>query len=590
MRLYYILTIAFLSFFPLNRLKAQKRGEFSLKEVNTMIDRGIALIHQDLKQADSLSNIVYYHAISLQNDSLIAKSHALMGYVAYYKGNYSMSSAYYKKALESEYYQQKPERRQALLNNLGVNYEFQHQYSESNQAYLQSLEIAKQLNDSLSMHESYINLGLLNALLAKYADAKSYLNTALSYFGPKGDAKNMGLCYRNLGNLSLLEQNEQDCMRYYDLALREIRKIGTDADALETDVDFNWALLKFKRYPLLKSRQDKLLPLIEKAGVSSGITGTYYLIQGYYYLETKSNYSEAESAFDRAYQIFVEQKSIRQLTAVQEGRLALYAQTGNTEKHRSLLSEYTRILESNYLTINANQVESLNNIHKLELQKLEIEQLSSKLSADRIIRALLIVLLCIILVALFYFGRAYRLITRQKRQIKEKNIELTEMIRLLKNGRSESQANNGAGLGENPAKDDVGEVGQYDLHSKLNAFDKEFNLQVFEKVQQLISQKKLYLQPDLKVGDIAEALQISEKDISKAINDIKGQRFNVYINHYRINLAKELLITQPKATIKEITFKTGFSSQPQFQRKFKELTGLTPEQFRMASEYQDRQP
>ena len=114
-----------------------------------MIDRGIALIHEDLDRADGLSNIVYYHAIAFQKYSLIAKTHALMGYVAYYRGNYSMSSVYYKKALGSAYYQDKLERRQALLNNLGVNYEFQHQYAEADQAYLKSLEIARKLGDSL---------------------------------------------------------------------------------------------------------------------------------------------------------------------------------------------------------------------------------------------------------------------------------------------------------------------------------------------------------------------------------------------------------------------------------------------------------
>ena len=581
------LLLIFLTFSSQHFVVAQVKSEYSLQEVNTMIDRGIALIHEDLDRADSLSNIVYYHAIALQKDSLIAKTHALMGYVAYYRGNYSMSSVYYKKALESAYYQDKLERRQALLNNLGVNYEFQHQYAEADQAYQKSLEIARQLGDSLSIHESYINLGLLSALLARYEASRGYLKPALAYFQRTNDPRNTALCLRNFANLSLLEENEQDCMRYYNLALQEIRKIGTEVDALETEVDFNWALLKFKRYPLLKSRQERIRPLIEKAGISSGITGTYHLIQGYYYLETRSGYSEAEASFDKAYQIFLEQKSMRQLATVQEGRLSLYAQTGNIAKHRSLLADYTRILEENFLAINADQVGSLNNIHKLELQKLEIEQLTSKLASDRVIKILLFVLLGVILVAFVIFARGYRLINRQKRRIHEKYIELTELVKLLKNGRNASSANNGDPFPD-PSDSPAADVsGQTALDLKLDAFDKEYDRQVFEKVEQLITQKQLYLKPDLKIGDVADALQLNEKEISKAINDIRDQRFTTYINYYRIDLAKELLISYPQDTIKEITFKTGFSSQPQFQRKFKELTGLTPEQFRMATSYQD---
>ena len=555
-----------------------------------MIDRGIALIHEDLDRADSLSNIVYYHAIALQKDSLIAKTHALMGYVAYYRGNYSMSSEYYKKALESAYYRDRLGRRQALLNNLGVNYEFQHRYGEADQAYLQSLQIARRLGDSVSVHESYINLGLLNALLAKYNEAEAYLVHALAFFRGRNDVRNTALCLRNLANLHVLQGNEEECLRYYNLALQEIRKIGTDVDALETEVDFNWALLKFKRYPLVRSRQDRVRALVEKEGGSSAIAGTFYLIEGYYQLETRGNMGEAESSFDRAYRIFTEQKSIRQLTAVQEGRLALYAQTGNLSKHRSLLAEYTRMLEENYLAVNASEVESLQNIHKLEIQKAEIEKLTAKAASDRKAKGLLIALLAVSSIAFAVFYRGYRLIGSQKRRIKEKNVELTELVKLLKNGHPErTTVSEAATLHKSSDQESLGS-GEAGLSEKLHSFEKEYNAQLFDRIHQLVVQKRLYLNPDLKIGDIAEALQASEKEVSKAINDVRDRRFTSYINDFRIELAKELLVSHPHDSIKEITFKTGFSSQPQFQRKFKELTGLTPEQFRLASAYQDRNP
>ena len=69
------------------------------------------------------------------------------------------------------------------------------------------------------------------------------------------------------------------------------------------------------------------------------------------------------------------------------------------------MADYTRILEENFLAINADQVGSLNNIHKLELQKLKIEQLTSKLASDRVIKILLFVLLGVILVAFVIFAR-----------------------------------------------------------------------------------------------------------------------------------------------------------------------------------------
>lgn len=573
-----IITLFLLS--PIFQIDAQPKKEYAPQEVSELIDLGLELIHKNIDKADSISNIVYYHSIALQQDSLIAKSHALMAYIAYYKGNYSLSSEYYKKSLAADYYQKKLVKRQALLNNLGVNYEFQHNYAEANHAYLQSLQIARTLGDSLSIYQSYINLGLLNSLLTKYDEAKAYLTPALSYFTRIKDGRNTALCLRNFANLYVLEGNEDECIRYYNLALQEINKIATPADALETDVDFNWALLKFKKYALVRSRQDQIRPLIEKAGTSSGITGTFYLIEGNYYLETKTNLSQAEIAFEKAYQIFKEQKSIRQLTTVQEGRLALYALTGNLPKHRSLLAEYTSMLEDNYLSINANELESIQNIHKLDLQKLEIEKLTSKLAFDKKMNVLMLILLALCLILVGLFARGFSLIKKQKSRIKEKNAELTALVKLLKERFSETREN----------QTGTGQADKQEIDNRIYSFEKEYNGQVFDKIQQLVTREKLYLRPDLKINDVADALQINEKEVSKAINDIKDQRFTSYINQFRIELAKELLLTQSQLSIKEVAFKSGFSSQPQFQRKFKELTGLTPEQFRQLSSYQDLHP
>jgi len=569
-------------------LHAQTETRLSIADVNAMVERGMACVHTNLKEADSLSNIVYYHSIALRNDSLIAKTHALMGYVSYYKGNYSMSREHYKKALESSYYQGKLERRQALLNNLGVDYEFEHRYAEANDAYLKSLRIARQLGDSLSLHESFINLGLLNALLSKFDEARAYLDPALSYFGRKADHRNSALCLRNLANLNLLQGNEEECMRYYSQALQEIRLIGSETDALETEVDFNWALLQFKRYSLVKDRQDRIRHLMGRGDISSGIIGTFHMIDGYYFLETQTNLPKAETAFEKAYRIFQDQKSIRQLIRLQEGRISLYARMGNMARHKTIVTEYARQLEEDYLANQSKELESLQNIHKLELQKLEIERLTSKGQADRRMKALLLALLLIIVIVLIIFVRGYALIERQKRKIKEKNIELTEILKLWKGNPSASNASPAEQAMEvksDPSTDDPGQG----IHADpLHSFEKEYNEQLFQRIQQQVVQQKLYLKPDLKIGDIAGTLGIHEREISKAINEVKNLRFTSYINQFRIRLAKEMLVQQPHDSIKVITFRAGFSSQPQFQRKFKELTGLTPEQFRLASSYQDR--
>jgi tetratricopeptide (TPR) repeat protein len=135
----------------------QSNPPYSIKETDRLIQKGISSLNEDLAQSDSLSNIAYYSSIELGNDSLIAKSHSLL---AYYNGDYKTSTEYYNKVLSSDYFKNKLDRRQALLNNLGVNYEFQNNYAEAKEAYQGSLQIAEDLGDSFSIYQSYINIGL----------------------------------------------------------------------------------------------------------------------------------------------------------------------------------------------------------------------------------------------------------------------------------------------------------------------------------------------------------------------------------------------------------------------------------------------
>lgn len=560
---------------------SQAKNALSVRGVNDLIDKAKKNLNNNINLADSIANVVYYHSIALNNDSLTAKSYALMAYVSYYKGNYSLSNEYYKKALASKYFHEKLYQRQAMLNNLGVNYEFQHNYVGANQAYSKSLEIARQLKDSLSIYQSHINLGLLNALLNNYSRAREYLSTALLYFERKNDHPNSALCYRNLANLYLLQGKEEECVFNYNRALSTIAKIGDNIATLETNVDFNWALLKFKKYALVKSRQEEFRPLIQESTTPKGIVGTYYMIEGIYLLETKTNLVKAEDAFEKAYQIFKEQKSIRQLTTLQEGRLALYALTGDLEKHRSLLSEYSKMLEETYLSMSANETDALQNIHELDMKRLEVEKLSSKMAAERKINILIVALLGCSLVGFFFMARGYRLIKEQKTKVKQKNIELIALIKLLKDNQLDPEGT----LTNIQRTASFQNLDKEEAIAGILDFEKEYNKQVFDTIHQLVSGEKLYLKSDLKIGEVADILRINEKEVSKAINDTRGQRFTSYINEQRINLAKHLLIAKTQHSIKEIAFKTGFSSQPQFQRKFKEITGHTPEQFRQISSY-----
>lgn len=105
------------------------------------------------------------------------------------------------------------------------------------------------------------------------------------------------------------------------------------------------------------------------------------------------------------------------------------------------------------------------------------------------------------------------------------------------------------------------------------------NIQLMERIQQMIEQERLYLNSDLKIADIAKAFNMHRNDISACINSQTGCTFAQYINHYRIEHAKQLMREQPDMKISSVWLEAGFGSEQTFFKTFKAATGLSPKEW-----------
>ncbi|WP_405206818.1 helix-turn-helix domain-containing protein [Aquimarina sp. LLG6339-5] len=94
--------------------------------------------------------------------------------------------------------------------------------------------------------------------------------------------------------------------------------------------------------------------------------------------------------------------------------------------------------------------------------------------------------------------------------------------------------------------------------------------------------EEIFTNQNLKVSDLASLLSISEKELSLYIHDTYHMAFNDFINTYRIEKVKTLLVSseQKKFTLLAIAEKSGFSSKSSFNAVFKKVTGLTPSQYK----------
>ncbi|RBP78225.1 AraC family transcriptional regulator [Marinomonas rhizomae] len=112
--------------------------------------------------------------------------------------------------------------------------------------------------------------------------------------------------------------------------------------------------------------------------------------------------------------------------------------------------------------------------------------------------------------------------------------------------------------------------------------DDEVN-DIVHKIDVLLTTKEVFLDPDLTLDRLARKACIPARQISAAINQAYGRNISQVVNEYRIERAKQLLITSTK-NITQIYLDSGFQTKSNFHREFSRVTGQTPSAFRRATQ------
>ena len=102
------------------------------------------------------------------------------------------------------------------------------------------------------------------------------------------------------------------------------------------------------------------------------------------------------------------------------------------------------------------------------------------------------------------------------------------------------------------------------------------------EIRRLMDEKRLFLQPNLKINDLAQMLNTNRSYIYNAINQGIGMSFAEYVNKKRIEYAVQLIDQDREILLTDVAHQSGFSSPSAFYRNFKLYMDCTP------SDYQKR--
>ena len=115
---------------------------------------------------------------------------------------------------------------------------------------------------------------------------------------------------------------------------------------------------------------------------------------------------------------------------------------------------------------------------------------------------------------------------------------------------------------------------------EVNILDED-NLELVYKLRQLMETDKMYLEPNLKINDLAEKLEISTHKLSHLLNSGLKKSFYDFINYYRVEHVKTMFLDEANQnlTILAMAFDSGFNSKSTFNEIFKKMTKMTPRDF-----------
>jgi AraC-like DNA-binding protein len=87
------------------------------------------------------------------------------------------------------------------------------------------------------------------------------------------------------------------------------------------------------------------------------------------------------------------------------------------------------------------------------------------------------------------------------------------------------------------------------------------------------------LSEPLSAADIAAELGMSESRFSRFFHRATGNTFTDFVNRVRINRACQLLMESDRL-ITDICYVVGFNNIANFNRRFRDIKGMTPRDYR----------
>jgi AraC-like DNA-binding protein len=137
----------------------------------------------------------------------------------------------------------------------------------------------------------------------------------------------------------------------------------------------------------------------------------------------------------------------------------------------------------------------------------------------------------------------------------------------------------------------IKEAFKTNMRYKNSALTPDHSLELIVQLKNMMDEKKLYRENDLRLEKLAAEMNLSRHHLSQLLNEQTGMNFFEYVNQFRVREAKDLLsqTSKKELNIIDVAYSVGFNNKVSFNTTFKKMTGKTPTEFRKEFEEKKKQ-
>ena len=293
------------------------------------------------------------------------------------------------------------------------------------------------------------------------------------------------------------------------------------------------------------------------------INGCDYLVEAHRYAEAADNYTQLDRFIKEwGYEYDLETIGNNLLPKLRSNYHA-----GRQDSALHVAMQIAEVYDSALVQQKQRDAAEMTTIYDVQGKERQIvEQRAGKRLFTAISIAVAIIALLAGILAVYFF-RQQRVIRKKNRVLVEQMTEAVEYKRMMEEGRSKSRVSDEVIVEKTP--------------DEIVDFDALTTDELSQHIRSVIIRERLYLNAQFDRQAAIDYFHLSKERIGAAFS--QGSEFPTiadFINHCRLEYAKELLAVSPEMTVDDIASASGFGTRRTFSRLFKERYSITPTEYR----------